>query len=141
MAVVSPRHPWAKKKVIVPEAFADQHVILYAMTRAESTLLSQVLEPSGVTPRQVSHIELTEAIVELVKAELGVGFLAHWAVAPHLRDGTLCAIPTNHPAAQRHWSAAVRREHATHPHIAAFLELARQSLVEKRGAPLKLVQA
>jgi LysR family transcriptional regulator for metE and metH len=141
VAVVAPNHPWAKMRSVTPEAFADEHVILYSMARNESTLISRILDPADVKPRQVSHVELTEAILELIKAGLGVGFLAQWAVAPHVRNGSLVAVRVSHPATERQWSAAVRRQAADQPHITAFLALLRHGLTDRRGAALKLVQA
>lgn len=68
-----------------------------------------VLVPAGVTPARVSKLQLTEAVVETVKAGLGVSVMARWAVTPHLREGTLRAIPMTEAGLVRRWWAAVPR--------------------------------
>ncbi|MFP2929421.1 LysR family transcriptional regulator, partial [Pyxidicoccus sp. 3LG] len=92
VAVMAPDHPLAMRTVLHAEDFAREHVLLYSIPLTESTLFQQVLVPAGVTPARVSHVELTEAMVELTKAGLGVALLARWAVAPELARGTLSAV-------------------------------------------------
>jgi LysR family transcriptional regulator for metE and metH len=122
-AVVSSDHPWATKSFVVPQDFADQHVFLYNVSRVESTLLSQVLDPAGVAPKRVSRVELTEAIIELVRAGLGVAMLARWAVAPYVRAGALVAVPITRKGLHRQWSAATMAQREIPEHLQAFIEL------------------
>jgi LysR family transcriptional regulator for metE and metH len=91
---------------VAAEDFADEHLIIYA-PRGESTVFRQVLTPAGVTPRRTSEIQLTEAIIEMVKAGIGISVLARWAVLPHLQAGTLEAIPLTRTGFHRQWKAAV----------------------------------
>ena len=122
-AVVAPDHPWADRTFVVAEDFADQHVFLYNVARAESTLLSDVLDPVGVAPKRISRVELTEAILELVRAGLGVATLARWSVAPQVRSGALVTIPITRKGLHRRWSAATLAKRATPDHLHAFVEL------------------
>jgi len=122
-AVVSPEHPWAHKPYVVAEDFADQHVFLYNMSRSESTLLSEVLDPAGVAPKRVSRVELTEAIIELVRAGLGVATLARWAVAPYVRAGALVTVPITRKGLHRRWNAATMAQRETPGHVQGFVEL------------------
>jgi LysR family transcriptional regulator for metE and metH len=122
-AVVTPDHPWAARPFVVAEDFADQHVFLYNLTRAESTLLSEVLEPAGVTPKRTSRVELTEAILELVRAGLGVATLARWSVAPYVRSGALVTVSITRKGLHRQWSAATLANREPPEHLSAFVEL------------------
>jgi LysR family transcriptional regulator for metE and metH len=122
-AVVSPEHPWAGEPFVVAQDFADQHVFLYNMSRSESTLLSEVLDPAGVAPKRVSRVELTEAIIELVRAGLGVATLASWAVAPYVRAGALATVPITRKGLHRQWNAATMAQRETPEHVQAFVEL------------------
>jgi LysR family transcriptional regulator for metE and metH len=107
VAVVPPEHEWSTRAFVTAADYADQHVLLYNVTRSESTLFRDVLDPAGVSPRGVSRVELTEAILELARAGLGVAFLARWAVAPYVRSGALHAIRVTRKGIHRQWSAAV----------------------------------
>jgi LysR family transcriptional regulator for metE and metH len=122
-AVVAPDHPWASKPFVVADDFADQHVFLYNLTRAESTLMRDVLDPAGVAPKRISRVELTEAILELVRAGLGVATLARWSVAPYVRSGALVAVPITRRGLHREWSAATPAHRETPEHLRAFVEL------------------
>ena len=122
-AVVAPDHPWADRPFVVAGDFADQHVFLYNVTRAESTLLSAVLDPAGVAPKRISRVELTEAILELVRAGLGVATLARWSVEPQVRSGALVTVPITRKGLHRRWSAATLAKRETPEHLRAFVEL------------------
>ena len=106
--------------------FASEHLFVYNVPRPELTIFNVVLGPAGVQPRQLSRVELTEAIVELVRAGLGVGVLARWAVAPHLRSGSLRAVRITRGGIVRQWSAATVRRKSPPLHIQAFVELLRE---------------
>jgi LysR family transcriptional regulator, regulator for metE and metH len=71
----------------------------------------------------VLEVQLTEAAIELVKAGLGVAFLARWAVDPHVRAGTLAAVPLTRRGYRRTWSAATLKGAASAPHIKGFIDL------------------
>jgi LysR family transcriptional regulator for metE and metH len=131
-AVVAPDHPWAKREFVTAKDFADQNVLLYNLARSESTLLSEVLDPAGVVPRRISRIELTEAILELVRAGLGVAMLARWAVAPYVRAGALAAVSITRRGLHRQWSAATLTHKETPEHLSAFVEL-----LARIGEPLE----
>ena len=122
-AVVAPDHPWAGRPFVVAEDFADEHVFLYNITRAESTLLSDVLDPAKVAPKRISRVELTEAILELVRAGLGVATLARWSVAPYVRSGALVTVSITRKGLHRRWSAATLANRETPEHLGAFVEL------------------
>jgi LysR family transcriptional regulator for metE and metH len=93
-------------------------------------------------PTKVSRVPLTEAILELVRANLGVSILARWAVAPQIASGELVGIPLDTPGAKRRWSAA-RRIGGLHPRFEnAFVALLSGALLEERtraeAQPLRL---
>jgi LysR family transcriptional regulator, regulator for metE and metH len=130
MAVMAPDHPLASKSVLHAADFAREHVLLYSIPLTQSTLFQEVLVPAGVTPARVSRVELTEAMVEMAKAGLGVGLLARWAVAPELARGTLAAVRVTKHGLRRHWHAAWPRSVRPTPYLTAFVEL-----LAKAGPP------
>ena len=141
VAIVAPDHPWAKRRFVEATDYASEHLFTYAISRVESTLFQKVLTPAGVSPRQHSQVELTEAIIEMVKAGLGVATLARWAAAPHLEAGTLRAVRVTEHGLPRDWSAATLRYKDERPHLDAFIRLLQRNIVTRSGAKLKLVQA
>ncbi len=123
VAVVSSDHPWAGRSFVTAADFAEEEVLLYNVARSESTLFREVLDPAGVVPRRVSRVELTEALLELVRAGLGVAMLARWAVAPYVRSGDLAAVRITRKGLHRRWSAATLARKEPPEHLTAFVEL------------------
>src|SRR5256886_9473166 len=80
VAVVRPDHPLSHQPFLTAADFADQHLFVYLLPPGENDVFTKLLTPAGVAPRRVSAIQLTEAILELVKGGAGIAVLARWAV-------------------------------------------------------------
>jgi LysR family transcriptional regulator for metE and metH len=123
VVIVSPDHPLASRPYVIARDFASEHLLVYAVPKEELTIYQKVLAPAGVTPKHLSRVELTEAIIEMVKAGLGIGVMARWAVRPHIEARTLRALPLTARGFHRRWSAAMIRHKATPPYFSRFVEL------------------
>src|SRR5687767_9404388 len=132
VVVVAPNHPFVGKAFVAAEELRNEHLILYTIHSRDNSVLREVLRPAGVEPRQLTRVQLTEAIVELVKAGLGVSVLARWAVAPHLRDGSLVGIPLTKRGFHRRWWAVTRLHETAPVYQQSLLELLSSHL---RGGP------
>lgn len=53
---------------------------------------------------------MPEAIIDLVRAGLGVSILSQWAVQPEIQDGTLVAKPVGPEGLDLNWWAVVRAD-------------------------------
>jgi LysR family transcriptional regulator for metE and metH len=122
LVIMAPGHRLAGRPWIDPEDFADETLIIYP-PKEESTVLQRVLVPAGVTPRALQQVQLSEAIVELVKAGLGVAAMARWAIEPHLRAGTLRTARLTRHGYKRRWGAAMLRDVASAPYARDFVDL------------------
>jgi LysR family transcriptional regulator for metE and metH len=116
-------HPLAQRPFVSAADFADEHLIVYTTPRSENSIFRQVLIPAGVSPRRVSAIALTEAIIEMVKAGVGISVLARWAVAPHVEAGALRAVRLLSRGFHRQWSAAMLRQDPTPLYLREFAKL------------------
>jgi LysR family transcriptional regulator for metE and metH len=123
VVIMSPGHKLAANAFVDARDFADEHLLAYSVPREQLTVFQSVLVPAGITPRTVSHLQLTEAIVEMVKGGLGIAVFARWAVRPHLRAGTLVALPLTKRGLHREWMAATIRTRTTPKYVRNFLEL------------------
>ena len=133
VVVVAPSHPLATREFVAPEDLRNEHLILSTIHSTESSVLREVLRPAGVEPRQLTRVQLTEAIVELVKAGLGISVLARWAIAPQLRDGSLVGVPLTARGFHRRWWAVTRPHETTPAYQQRLLDLLGLHL---RGGPL-----
>lgn len=125
-AIVHPNHPFATRSFLKSEDFAEENIFTYSIPITQSTFFQQILLPNNVMPKQISPIELTEAIFEMVKANLGVAVLANWAIRPHVEAETLRAVKVTKKGLQRQWSAATLRnqnKQSEPKYITKFIEL------------------
>ena len=122
VVIVEPRHPLATRRYVRAEDFAHETLLIYP-PKEESTIYQEVLVPAGVKPAELQQIELTEAIIELVKAGLGIAVLARWAVAPYVKAGALRALPLTRRGFRRVWSAATLKNMARVPFVRDFIDL------------------
>jgi len=120
VAIVGATHRLAERDVLQATDFAAEQVLLYNLKEDESTLLNDVLRPAGVRPAGLARVELTEAIIELVKAGLGISMMARWAVRPHVHNGSLRAIPITSSGLHRRWTAVYRPDPAGRTYLADF---------------------
>lgn len=122
VAILPPEHPLAAKPCLQARDFTDQNVFLYVGPK-DSDLFRLLLNPAGVVPARVTQVHLTEAILEMVKAGLGISVMARWAVAEHLREGKLIARPLTKKGLHRQWSAAMLRSETTPAYLLQFVAL------------------
>jgi LysR family transcriptional regulator for metE and metH len=122
VVICAPTHPWASKAAIQAGDFATETLFIYP-PKEESTIYQFILVPAGVRPAKLQQVQLTEAIIELVKAGMGVALLARWAVAPHVKAGTLAAVPLTRRGLKRTWSAATLKDVARIPYVRDFIDL------------------
>lgn len=132
-AIVAPDHPLARQPFVRPQELAAERLLLYSSSPGDSFTIQRILRPAGVEPGRVSFVMLTEAILEMVKAKLGVSVMQTWAVEPALRAGTIRAVPITPRGIRRQWSAAILKAAGRVPHIEAFIDLlAAQAMPARR---------
>jgi LysR family transcriptional regulator for metE and metH len=120
--VLPPAHRLAARPSIQPQDLAQETLLIYP-PRRESTLIKQVLEPAGVEPFRVMEIPLTEAIMELVAAGTGVGFMAQWAAASYISSGRIVARPLFNSGFHRQWYAVALNHQPMSAYMKEFLSL------------------
>jgi LysR family transcriptional regulator for metE and metH len=127
LVVMAADHPLSRRASVSAPLLAAETLILYNVPPAQLSVYRDVLRPARVQPREIIRIELTEAIIELVRAGLGVACLARWAVAPYLRDGRLATARLTRQGYYRQWRAVIRRRERDTPHLKAFIDLLRDT--------------
>jgi LysR family transcriptional regulator for metE and metH len=129
---MAPDHALASRDCVQPADLAGEHIYVYSPLEV-SSVYQTILRPAGVSAAQLSRVTLTEATIELVKAGLGIAFLARWAVEPHLRAKTLRAVPYGQHGTRRTWSVVTRVQQSTPVHQRAFVAYLRRALRGPRG--------
>ncbi|HUH19593.1 LysR family transcriptional regulator [Albibacterium sp.] len=86
LAVVCNNHPWANREYVEAEDFQDVSLIIHSLPLDTVSIFRTQLTPKGIKPKKLIVLPLTEASIELVKANMGVIVLANWALQPYLND-------------------------------------------------------
>ena len=92
MMVVSENHSWANKKYVIAEDFINEHLLIHSLPMETVTIHQFLLAPAKVTPKKITPLPLTEASIEMVKADMGIMTMAKWALQPYLKNSNLKAI-------------------------------------------------
>src|SRR5687767_10184204 len=126
--VTAPDHRFAGREHVPPGALRDERFFVYTSPDPESTIVRDILEPAGVRASQITRLQLTEAIVELVAAGLGIAVMARRAVGPALRSGAVQATRIGKKGVRRTWFTAARSADLTPAYHADLVELLRRHL-------------
>ena len=129
-AIVSPDHPWAAKRFITPEQLGTENLLLYSPSPADSFTVNRILRPAGVRPSRLRFVQLTEAILEMVKAGLGVSVLPTWTVRPALASGQIRAVRITRAGVRRQWTAATLQGVEEPAYLTDFLDLVHKTIGE-----------
>jgi LysR family transcriptional regulator for metE and metH len=122
VVIASPQHRLAGRRRVTLKDLHNETFLIYP-PKEESLFLQQVLMPAGAVPARVEEVKLTEAIIELVKANFGVSALARWAVQPFLDTRSIVALPIPARGLARRWSAVMVKHLAAAEHVTGFIDL------------------
>jgi len=122
LIVMSPSHRLAGSTHVQPRDLEGQTVFCYP-PKEESTLVVKVLRPAKVEPARIIAVPLTESIVDMASAGMGVALLAQWAVRQYVASERIVALPLKKSGFRRQWYAATLRSQPVMPYFAEFLHL------------------
>jgi LysR family transcriptional regulator, regulator for metE and metH len=126
LAILAPGHRLAQKPFLTAEDFAGETLLVYP-PREESIILTNLVAPAGLALRAIQELTLTEAMLELVKAGMGITALSRWSVAPQLEDGSLVAVSITREGLWRDWSVARLKRKNTPAYITEFMRVVMES--------------
>jgi LysR family transcriptional regulator, regulator for metE and metH len=127
IAAVPPQHPLARRAFLQPWDFADYTALLYNTVRRESLVFRKFFVTGKHEPKNVVQVQLTEAMIEMIKADLGIGVLTRWSAEHEIKAGRLVALPLGRGGLHRPWHAAFRKQKAMPAHFAEFIDLLRSA--------------
>ncbi|NIG55887.1 LysR family transcriptional regulator [Chitinophaga sp. Cy-1792] len=107
VVVMSNEHPLAHAKKIKETHIKDEAVMVYTFGSNTGSALESFLKLTP--PKRIIPVPLTEAIIEMVKANIGITVMARWAVAPYLCE-QLAVVPLESPLRKRRWYACMHKE-------------------------------
>lgn len=123
--LVAENHPWAIKNYVVAADFVNEHLLIHSLPLETVTVFQSLLAPANITPKKITPLPLTEASIEMVKADMGIMSMAKWAAQPYLKNNALKAIKIGRNGLKRkHYIAILNNK--TYPayfnHFIEFLQ-------------------
>ena len=115
-------HPLAKRKFVRPEEISAETLIFHEMNGRKQPLIDEFFLSVKNYPAQVREVQLTEAIIEMVRANMGTSVLARWLVESELRQGDLFGVRLGKNGLWRDWRLAAVQDH---PLLSQIEQLAR----------------
>lgn len=133
LLVVPPDHRLATRPFVRPKDLERERLILY--TPPSENFFYRDFFSDTHRPGRVDVVKLTEAILSMVRAGLGVTVAAAWAIAPQLATGKLVGVRVGARGYRRDWKAAVRRSPKTRPaRLEDFVRLVAATVTPARFA-------
>jgi len=93
--VVYPEHPWSKRDEIVMEELYGEPFILRERDSGTRIVMSEILEAHGFDFSRlfvVAEMATTQAVLQGIKARIGISILSRKAVEEDLQRGSLVAV-------------------------------------------------
>jgi len=101
-ALVSRDHLLAGKGEVTPADLSGENVLVYSAQG--SPVIDEFMQPAGCSPRLLSEMPLTEGMIEMARAGLGVAVLAGWVMKRHEKTG-MVRLRLGQAGMKRRWHA------------------------------------
>lgn len=122
VAIMPAKHRLAEKSYIRAEDLAGEDYLTYDKTPEPGYEYERLMLPARIFPRWRTTVELPEAIIELVQAGFGISILTRWAIAPHLRDGSIVSARVTEAGLPLTWSLVMRDSETTGSPVLALAQ-------------------
>ncbi len=103
-------HRLACREFVTGDDLQEEDLWMLEAARRNGRAVRTALFPRGGGFRSVSLLPLTEAIVEMVRAGLGVSILPAWGIGPSVQRGDIATVRLNERGLRRKWVGVYRRD-------------------------------
>ena len=118
-------HPLTRRPFVSVSDLKDLVVFANEATPQDMRLMRDLLIAERAHMPDVHIVPLTDALVDLVEAGLGVGLGSRWAVSPHEARGQIVTRRFTKDGVGEQWSAVFRSDAAARLPLSRFVELMR----------------
>ena len=109
LVLIVPRgHRLAKLPYLEAKHLRDEKYLTYSRTTEPGFEYERFVRPSGVLPKSITTIEMTDAIVELVVNGFGVSILARWAIRPAAAAKRIQTVQVGDKGLDLPWAVLLR---------------------------------
>jgi DNA-binding transcriptional LysR family regulator len=124
LLIVSPNHPWAKKKEISISDLTKEPFIFREAGSGTRQMIEKFLARHGITPQDMKIsivLGSTEAIKDAVESGLGVSIISRWAARKENKYGTLRLLNLKEEKMVRDFSLIINKNSVSTNALDEFL--------------------
>jgi LysR family transcriptional regulator, regulator for metE and metH len=132
IALVPCTDPLSKKRYLTHSDFKNVSYITHSKKHDESAFFEVFLKPNHVMPKKWIYIQLTEAVVAMVKEGLGVAVLSNWLAKPYLDSEKLKAVRITRKGISRKWFIAVLKSNNRPKYFDRFIHHVKVEMQAKK---------
>lgn len=130
VVILPPEHALGRRKFLEPTHLSNLTVFVHEASEHDARRMRELLRRDG-TAVEFQVVPLTEALVELVRADLGVGLMSRWAVADYTARRLIETRRFTRAGLREQWSAVYTRD------AAKRLPLERVTQILRKRLPLR----
>jgi LysR family transcriptional regulator for metE and metH len=127
-AIVPASHKWTDKEYVEARDFVDQNLIIHSLPMETVSVHQFVLAPANVSPKKVTILPLTEASIEMVKAEMGIFVAANWVLEPYLKSSALKKVKIGRKGLKRNHFIAVLKSRQFPDYFNQFIDFLQREI-------------
>jgi DNA-binding transcriptional LysR family regulator len=124
--IVAATHPWVKRRRVHWSELATQILIAYNKASQTHQLLLHRLTKEHAPPPPTMEVREAEAVMEMVKLDLGIAVLPPWVARDDLRRKRLVAVPLGRVGLKRSWAVAYLQGKQLPAYSQAFIKICRE---------------
>ncbi len=124
LVIVSPDHPWAKKKEVPVSDLTKEPFIFREAGSGTRQMIEKFLARHGITPHEMkisTVLGSTEAIKDVVENGLGISIISGWAARKESKYGTLRLLRLKEEKMVRDFSLIINKNSVSSSALDEFL--------------------
>jgi DNA-binding transcriptional LysR family regulator len=124
LVIVSPDHPWAKKKEVPVSDLTKESFIFREAGSGTRQMIEKFLARHGITPHEMkisTVLGSTEAIKDVVENGLGISIISGWAARKESKYGTLRLLRLKEEKMVRDFSLIINKNSVSSSALDEFL--------------------
>ncbi|QNL50960.1 LysR family transcriptional regulator [Olivibacter sp. SDN3] len=126
LLLVAKNSPYLRSEPFTAGLLNGEVLFIYEMQEDMSTAFTQFIRPNGIELAAVTKMQLTEGLIEMVAAGLGVTIMPCWMASPYLKQGKVKAIKLPGARVSRKWYAVSHKDATKEQEL--FIDLLQREL-------------
>lgn len=103
LACLSKKHKKAQQPFLNAEDFANESYITNSSIPEKDREYELFFKPQNVLPKKMVQVGFNEAIIELVKVNMGLTIMPRQLIEPYLADGEIKTVPLGDDGVKIYW--------------------------------------